>query len=158
MFFRYLTHILHHLFLEAWDIEIGYELPSWIPEGFAHYMEYKRFGDFLVTCYFERNTPVKIPAKLNVYIQKLLASRSHPSAATIIQQKYNQMDAAAHVVMFSFFHYLVEGQPRERFIAFIRGVKRQRDQLASFKAAYGFSLIQLDEAWRTWALATYRGR
>ncbi len=154
---RYLTHMYSHLFMEAYEMEIGYDLPSWIPEGFAHYAEWKKFGDVKINCFFEKTDPVSIPAKLTVYVYTIAASGQFLPAATIIKMGYNTMDSKAHAQMWSFFHYLIEGAPRENFIKFIRELKRTRDQMAAFKAAYGYSLVQLDEPWREFVLKNYKG-
>jgi len=153
---RYLTHMVHHLFLEAYEHEIGYDFPAWIPEGFAHYMEFRKFGNFQITCFFEKPQPVSIPKKWKGYILKMVASRQAWPVASLIKMNYNTMDTKAHLQMFSLFHYLVEEAPREKFILFIQEVKRSRDQMASFKKAYGYSLIQLDEPWERFVRTRYR--
>lgn len=155
---RYLTHMMNHLLLEAYEYEIGYDFPAWIPEGFAHYMEYRKFGDFQITCFFEKPRPVTIPRKWRSYLLKMVATGDTHPVATLIKMSYNRMDAKAHLQMFSLFHYLVEEAPREKFIRFIAEVKRTRDQMAAFKTAYGYSLLQLDEPWETFVRARYRGR
>ncbi len=153
---RYLTHMLNHLFVEAYDFEIGYDFPAWIPEGFAHYMEWKKFGDFKITCFFEKTDPVSIPSKASAYVLTLVTSNQHLPAASVIKMNYNSMDQKAHCEMWSFMHYLIEGAPRENFIKFMRELKRTRDQMASFKTAYGYSIIQMDEPWKEFVLKNYK--
>ncbi|MHC4599482.1 MAG: hypothetical protein ACYS47_10795 [Planctomycetota bacterium] len=156
MLHRYLTHVLHHLFIEAYEIVIGFEMPSWVPEGFAHYMEWKKFGNFRITCYFERPGPVSIPAKVKDAVLKLVLSGKALPASSVIKLGYNTMDAKAHLQIWSFFPFLIEGTPRETFIRFIQGLKRSRDQLQAFKEAYGYSLIMIDEPWKKFVLKNYR--
>ncbi|MHC4777981.1 MAG: hypothetical protein ACYTFG_05305 [Planctomycetota bacterium] len=156
MLHRFQTHVLHHLFIEAYEIVIGFEMPSWVPEGFAHYMEWRKFGNFKISCYFERSSPVSVPSKLKEYVLKLVLSGKALPAASLIKLQYNTMDAKAHVQIWSLFHYLIEGTPRETFIRFIQGLKHSRDQLKAFKEAYGYSLIMIDEPWRKFVLKNYR--
>ncbi|GEM_PF-2709052 len=153
---RYLTHILHHLFLEAYGGCIGFDMPAWVPEGFTHYMEYRRFGDFKITCYFERRGPVSIPSRLKPYVFKLVAGKQDLPAASLIKRNYNAMDRDVHCQIWSLMHFLIEKQPREKFIRFIRLLKRTKDQLKAFKEAYGYSLIAVDEPWRAFVLREYR--
>lgn len=153
---RYLTHILHHLFLEAYGGCIGFDMPAWVPESFAHYTEWKRFGDFKISCYFERKGPVSIPGRLEPYVLKLVASRQDVPAASLVKKNYNTMEREDHVQIWSLMHFLIDGQPREKFIQFIRLLKQTRDQLKAFKEAYGYSLIAVDEPWREFVMREYR--
>jgi hypothetical protein len=153
---RYLLHMVNHLFIEAYEICIGFDMPAWVPEGFAHYMEFKRFGDFKISCMFERNTGVSIPGRLREFTLKLVGGGKLLPAASIIQMNYNTMDSASHVEMWSFFHYLVEGTDRTNFIKFIQALKRTKNQIDAFKEAYGWSLIGLDEPWMEWVKKNYR--
>jgi len=156
MLHRYLTHMLHHLFLEAYKLNIGYDIPAWVPEGFAHYMEWKKFGNFKITCYFERSAPVSIPSRVKNYVLKLAASKKGLPASSLIQLNYNTMDTAAHAQIWSLFHFLIEGRDRDKFILFIQKLKHTRDQMKAFKEAYGYSILQVDEPWREFVLKTYR--
>jgi hypothetical protein len=153
--YRYLVHMVSHLCIEAYDHEIGYDFPSWIPEGFSHYMESLFFGDFKITCYWELKTPIRIPKKVREKVLALVATGTYHPAATLIKMAYNTMDQKAHIQIWSLFHYLVEATPREKFIKFLRELKRTRNQLEAFKTAYGYSLILIDDPWMEFVRKNY---
>ncbi|MHC5040553.1 MAG: hypothetical protein ACYTHM_24850 [Planctomycetota bacterium] len=156
MLHRYLTHMVHHLFIEAYEIVIGFEMPSWVPEGFAHYMEWKKFGDFKICCNFERRESISIPSKPKDVVLRMVTSGKAMPAASLINLKYNTMDARAHCQIWSLFHFLIEGAPRKSFIQFIKRLKHTRDQMKSFKEGFGYSLLLVDEPWREFVLKNYR--
>jgi hypothetical protein len=169
-----MVHLLTHLYFDAYRHYSYDVLPAW-KEGLAHYLRWNNDPEYPYFMLDEAAAEIDIHTdKWKVEARKLaLAGEALPFSKMLTIHAYGDLDAKAHLSLFSKVDFLIEGFPdgKERFRKFMNLVKGRlnpdttgdgSDMTGCFRdaiqQAYGLNALNFDEQWKEWVLATYPAR
>lgn len=163
---RSMVHNTVHLLLanmtpSRW---IGQLKGGWIDEGIAHYFEYLLDGECSTRCFQEVMTDVNFkPGKWLVPIRRKVVSGRLPIFAEVIQKNTDQFDGIEHLMVFSYVHYLFEGDLVDKnhgkeFVRLVRVLKEKKPAREALRKVYSLSPVRFEEKWKAWVQATYPAR
>lgn len=161
-------HNLAHNFLDGY-CHYSYEMPVWITEGFAHWMEIDndpRFHmfDFVEGVFVEPKTVSSWP----VEVRKLVATaETVPFTQLLYRKSFAELSFTDHLMAWSKIDFLIQSDPAKfgRFMTILKsrrdergyadGSKMEDAQRDALKQCYGWTWQQAEEKWQEWVLATY---
>jgi hypothetical protein len=162
----HVAHNLSHAFLCAYK-HFSYDPPVWLDEGLAQALE-KEIDPKSRTTEGEEGSlrDTKAPADFAAAATKLVASDKAPRLSVLMGAKdYSELGTDGSVVAWSITRFLLDAHG-ETFARFLAGVKGQLDsagnpsgedlpnlQRSLLRELWGWSPLDLDEAWRAWVRA-----
>lgn len=157
---RNLVHNVTHLLLSHqrpsnW---VGHIKGGWADAGVAHWFEDRFFGVCDNYCYQEVNTTRSFKGgNWKPAVRKLVAMNDAPPAALVMQRNTTVLQPAEHAVAFSYVDFLIhkDAGQTNRLLKDLRAKVSTRDAI---KQRFDWNLIQFEEAWKEWVLATYPSR
>ncbi len=163
---RSMVHNTVHLLLanltpSRW---IGQLKGGWIDEGLAHYFEYLLDGECSTRCFQEVMTEVNFkPGKWLVPIRRKVVSGRIPRFADVIKRNTDQLDGAEHRMVFSYVHFLMEGDlvlknHGKEFVRLVRVLKQKKPARDALRKVYSLSPVRFEEQWKAWVQKTYPTR
>jgi hypothetical protein len=157
-----LRHNISINFLDGYMLYL-FDLPAWIREGYAHYMrrlnskEYSFYDSGEGAAEIEKNATEWAPIVRKLVRKEEAATFAHLSRLN----DYVDLDFDSHLVVWSKIDFLV-AIDNKKFGKFILSLKGQINgagmadaQRKAFKAIYGWSMRQAEEAWKVWVLENY---
>jgi len=158
---RNLVHNTAHLLMSNqrpsdW---VGQRKGGWADEGIAHWFEDRFFGRCDNYCYQEVDTShggfkggVWRPA-----VRKLVAGGDLPPAAAVMVKNTTVLEPAEHALSFSYVDFLMakDAAKLNQLLCRLRAKVETREAMQEI---FGWNLIEFDDAWRAWVLATYPAR
>jgi hypothetical protein len=154
---RTLVHNVVHLLLSHQEPAqwVGNIKGGWVDEGVSHWFEERYFGLCDNYCYEEQNTNVDFKGgKWKPVVRKMVAAGEVAPAAEVMQLNTDGLKLAMHAQAFSYCDYLfaLDGK---KFHQLCRELRKKVTARDAFQKVYGINLLQFDEQWRAWVLATY---
>jgi hypothetical protein len=157
-----LRHNMAINFLDGYMLYL-FDLPSWLREGYAHYMRRLNLKGY--SFYDTGEGGAAIDKDLEEWaplVRKLVKKNEAADFATLARlNDYVDLDFDAHVVVWSKIEFLITTD-KVKFGQFVTKLKSQESgagmadaQRKAFKEIYGWTMRQADEAWKTWVLETY---
>lgn len=154
---RSLVHNVAHLLLAHQEPSqwIGNIKGGWADEGLAHWFEDRYFGVCDNYCYEEQNTNVDFKGgKWKPVVRKMVAGGELASAAEVMQQNTDGLKLPMHALSFSYVDYLLATDGK-KFNLLCRELRKKVAARDAFQKVYGFNLLEFEEKWKAWVLATY---
>jgi hypothetical protein len=154
---RTLVHNVVHLLLSHQEPSqwVGNIKGGWVDEGVAHWFEERYFGLCDNYCYEEQNSNVDFKGgKWKPVVRKMVAAGEVAPAAEVMQLNTDGLKLAMHAQSFSYCDYLFALDAR-KFHQLCRELRKKVAARDAFQKVYGINLLQFDEQWRAWVLATY---
>jgi len=153
-------HMWAHLLLEC-QIRNGYNMPSWLDAGFAHWWERRESPDTNTYCYSEaRDVGIFGSGDWRQRVRRLMASgKAIPFAEFFDKKDMSSLTDLEHGLSFSLVDCVIENH-KAGLRAFVNrlGEPGAVDHHAAFRAAFRQSVPGFDEAWRDWVIKTYPRR
>lgn len=164
----HLAFNLAHNFLDGFK-HYSYDLPIWLREGLAHFMERSIDPQHNSFDGSEGSVPEMTRKwKWEPEVKRLVQGGDAPSIAELVRYKdFGELGLADHYATWSMLHFLATARP-EGLTGLIGGLKGRRNEqglpdggnLADvhrslFREVLGMSYMQFDEAWREWVKASY---
>jgi hypothetical protein len=162
----HVAHNLSHAFLCAYK-HFSYDPPVWLDEGLAQALE-KEFDPQSRTTEGEEGSlrDTKAPADFAAAATKLVATDKAPRLSVLMNAKdYSELGTDGAVAVWSITRFLLDAHG-EKYARFLAGVKGQLDangmpsgedlpnlQRALLRELWGWSPLELDDAWRSWVRA-----
>ena len=154
---RAVIHNATHLLLSAqkpvdW---IGDKKGGWADAGLAHWFEDRYFGICDNYCYQEQDSNQDFKGgKWKPAVKKMVAMKEEPGAGTVFSRNTDSLTLEEHAVSFSYIDFLIQKDPAmlNLLLKRMRAKTPTRDALAE---AFGLTVIEFQEEWRTWVADTY---
>ncbi len=170
---RYLQNvILHgvaHNLLDGYE-HYSYELPVWITEGFAHWIERENDPRYATFCTIEGSFEVgRSVRRWAPEVRKLIQKGKAATFASLLRRaSFAELSFDDHLVIWSKIDFLIRSD-RGAFGNFITDLKTRRDprthlpdgshmddvQRESMRKRYGWTMARAEQAWKDWVMATY---
>ncbi len=157
---RNLVHNVTHLLMshQAPSFWIGNVKGAWADEGLAHWFEDRAFGICDTYCYQEQNTQVGFKGgKYRQAVREMVAKGDLTPAASVFTRNTDTLTPAENALAFSYVDYLMSLDPAKLNLL----LKRLRARVATrdaLREVFGLSVLEFEERWKAWVLATYPAR
>jgi len=154
-FWNQVVHSWSHTLLQGYR-HFSFKLPAWLHEGFGHTFERKEYDGFNSFCYDEGGRAQFWEGKKwKQRLKKMVASgKVSPFPAYYQKIEVGELLPEEHGQCWSLVSWLIETDPK-KFRAFVNLIKARKTQDEALQQVYGWSVLQLDEAWRAYVLKTY---
>jgi len=157
-----LRHNMAINFLDGYMLYL-FDMPSWIREGYAHYMRrlnhpgYNFFDGGEGAALIDNEEENWAPE-----VRKLVKKDEGTDFARLARiNDYVDLEFDDHLVVWSKVDFLIQLDPK-KFGQFVLRIKTQGTGAAvadvqrdAFRELYGWTMRQADEAWKAWVLETY---
>jgi hypothetical protein len=154
---RSIVHNVSHLLLAHQNpsLWLGNLKHGWVDEGVAHWFEEKLFGVCDNYCYEEQNTNVDFKGgRWKPVVRKMVAMDDVPPVGEVMSKNTDGLSLPMHAVAFSYVDYLL-ATDGAKFNALCRNLRQRVEGRDAFQKVYGFGLIEFEQKWKAWVLATY---
>ncbi|MEW6073976.1 MAG: hypothetical protein AB1726_15450 [Planctomycetota bacterium] len=157
---RNVVHNTTHLLLSHQRpiLWIGNQKGGWADEGLAHWFEDLTWGRCDNFCFEEVNTIYGFKGgQWRVPVRRIVVAGEVPSLPELFEQNTTMLSPEQHAVSFSLVDYLAgrDATRLNRLLVHLREKMSTRDAL---RADFDLSVLELEEEWRAWVLATYPAR
>ncbi len=154
---RNLVHNVAHLILshQAPSQWLGNIKSGWVDEGLAHWFEERYWGICDNYCYEEQNSNVDFKGgKWKPVVRRMVAENDLPTMAEVLQKNTDGLSLPMHALAFSYVDYLIatDAVKFNELCKLLRKRLETRDALAK---ALGTNVLELEQRWKAWVLATY---
>ncbi len=154
---RNLVHNVTHLILshQAPSQWLGNIKHGWADEGLAHWFEERYWGLCDNYCYEEQNSNVDFKGgKWKPVVRRMVAENDLPTMAEVMQKNTDGLSLPMHALAFSYVDYLIATDAAKfgELCTLLRKRTETRDALAK---ALGTNVLELEQRWKAWVLATY---
>ncbi len=153
-------HMWAHLLLEC-QIRNGFNMPSWLDAGFAHWFERRESTETNTYCFSEsRNVGEFRGSSWRSRVRRLVLTNRAPNFAEFSEiRDLSSLGGIEHGISFSLVDYIL-AEHRVGLRKFLRelGRAKQLQHNATFKRAFGRSVPAFFEEWKAWVKKAYRGR
>lgn len=154
---RNVVHNVAHLLLShqspmQW---IGDKKGGWADAGLAHWFEDRYWERCDTYCYQEQNSNVDFKGgKWKPAVRKMVQSGDFPAVGTVMSKNTDGLTLEEHAISFSYVDFLLhtDGKMFNLLCRRLRSKTPTRDGLAE---AFGWTPIQMEEAWIEWVKETY---
>jgi len=155
-----IIHMWAHLLLEC-QIRNGYNMPSWLDAGFAHWWERREHGNYNTYCYSEsREVGIFGSGKWRQRVRRLITSGKALSFPDFFDIKdMSSLNNRHHGLAFSILDFIINTRKKElrKFVRAL-GATDHVDQYQVFQKSFNRSVPAFDEEWRAWVRKTYPKR
>ncbi|MCC7012284.1 MAG: hypothetical protein IT454_06975 [Planctomycetes bacterium] len=154
---RNIAHSVAHLLLAHQEPSqwIGNIKGGWADEGLAHWFEERLFGVCDNYCYEEQNTNVDFKGgRWKPVVRKMVATGDLAPLAEVLQQNTDGLKLPMHALSFSYVDYLI-ATDGAKFNQVCRDLRKRVAARDALQKHFGSNLIELEEKWKAWVLATY---
>ncbi|MBI3098672.1 MAG: hypothetical protein HYY93_10605 [Planctomycetes bacterium] len=152
-FHRDVVHNTAHLLINSYK---GYaELPGWLDEGFAHFVEKAHFKKGATYCFSE--VPPDKPIAEGDWRPKLKAKvlkKDHSSFSEMQRRASDAMNHLQHAQAWSYVDFLI-ATDKKKFVAFVDALKAKEEQREAFKKAFDWGLTEFEENWVNYVKSKY---
>lgn len=154
---RNLVHNVTHLILshQAPSQWLGNIKHGWVDEGLAHWFEERYWGLCDNYCYEEQNSNVDFKGgKWKPVVRRMVAENDLAPMAEVLQKNTDGLSLPMHALAFSYVDYLLatDAAKFNELCKLLRKRVETRDALAK---ALGTNVLELEQRWKAWVLATY---
>jgi len=154
---RNLVHNVTHLILshQAPSQWLGNIKHGWVDEGLAHWFEERYWGLCDNYCYEEQNTNVDFKGgRWKPVVRRMVAENDLAPMAEVMQKNTDGLSLPMHALAFSYVDYLLatDAPKFNELCTLLRKRVEPRDAMAK---ALGTNLLELEQRWKAWVLATY---
>jgi hypothetical protein len=154
---RNLVHNVAHLLLAHQDpsMWIGNIKGGWVDEGVAHWFEEKYFGVCDNYCYQEQNTNHDFKGgKWKPVVRKMVATGDLASVADVMTRTTDELLLPMHALSFSYVDFLL-ATDGAKFNLVCRDLRRKVASRDALSKHFQMNLLEFEEKWKAWVLATY---
>lgn len=154
------THNAGHMLMSNLlrELDISPFGGGWLDAGVGHWHEYARFDRSVQYCIEEASALDNFSNGVWRAAIRKMCERAEKDGGTLLppllDKTTTSMTAPQQAVCWSFYDWLVaEHQPKMR--PMLMGLKMKEPTRELFKEHLGMSVLQVEEAWRAWVMATY---
>ncbi len=157
---RSLRHNVTHLLLsnagnQRW---VGNVRGGWMDAGLAHVMEERLDGLCTNFCYQEQNSGIDFRGgRWKKAVRSMCKTRQWVPLATVMGRNTNTLTAPEHAQAFSIVEFLLS-RGADDFARVVGILKEKRPAREALREVYDENVLEFEQAWRAWVLATYSSR
>jgi hypothetical protein len=147
-----MRHLVGHLLVSCWVTGGGATkiLPKWMYVGAAHWLSrgLDKFEDEATFCSGEGFAVSGSGRNWDLKVRKSVTRpRGTPIQRILDAKAIDDLDLDAHMRAWSWFHLFL-AEDRERFLAFMAGIREGVDQRLAMKRAFGLTPEEFERRWR----------
>ena len=154
---RNIVHNVAHLLLSHQDPMdwIGNKKGGWADAGLAHWFEDRYWEKCDTYCYQEQNTNVDFKGgKWKPAVRKMVREDDYPKIGTVFSKNTDGLTLEEHAIAFSYVDFLIH-EDAKMFNLLCRRLRSKTPTRDALAEAFGYTPIQMEEAWAAWVEDTY---
>ena len=157
---RNVVHNVAHLLMSHQNPMdwVGNKKGGWADAGLAHWFEDRYWERCDTYCYQEQNSNVDFKGgKWKPAVRKMVRSGEYPAIGTVLSRNTDNLTLEEHAVSFSYVDFLIN-EDAKMFNLLLRRLRSKTPTRDALAEAFGYTPIQMEEAWAEWVKETYPSR